>query len=477
MLFNSLLFIKFILPVFFLYLFLNTKWQNRLLLLASYIFYGVWDWRFLPLIWIPTVMDYFCGFRIAACDDAKQKKLYLLISIGVNLLVLGFFKYFNFFLSNIYGLLNLFGISGQSWSLNIILPLGISFYTFKSLSYTIDIYRGNLKPVRNLVDYALFVAFFIELVAGPIDRARNLLPQISAKRKLSLDQVGEGCHLFFWGLFQKVFVAGNLARIVDPVFSTSHDFQGSEVLWVTYAFAFQLLCDFSGYSNMAQGIGKALGFDIMVNFRTPFFVTNIQEFWKHWHISLSSWVNDYVYMPLFFRTKKIKSRVRIHFVTLITMVIMGLWHGASWTFVVWGMYHGWLLVGYNILRSSPILRVQPRLAAFKFIWTIIRVFFVFQLVALGMLLFRCESFHQFIVMTQSLVYKFNPAAIQLQDWGKLVAIISPFLIIQVGQRWSGDLMFLQKRNIFIKTFSYAVMTYLITGYGILKAEEFIYFQF
>ena len=297
MLFNSLEFLVFFALVYGLYRVLGHRGQNRMLLLASYVFYGAWDWRFLSLILISTLVDYQAGLKIASSDQRGQKRFWLFCSVATNLSLLGFFKYFNFFAENLAGLFGLFGIQLDPVTLRIVLPVGISFYTFQTMSYTIDIYRGKLAPTRSLPDFALFVAFFPQLVAGPVERARNLLPQILAPRTVTREGFFQGCFLIGWGLFEKVFIADNLARIVDPVFATDGSWGGATILLACYAFAFQIFCDFDGYSNIARGIGKCLGFEIMINFNLPYFAVNPSDFWKRWHISLSSWLRDYLDIP------------------------------------------------------------------------------------------------------------------------------------------------------------------------------------
>ncbi len=266
MLFNSLQFALFFITIYVLYLLFNHKWQNRMLLLASYIFYALWDWRFISLILISTVIDYFCGIKIDEAENIKRKKLFLYLSVVGNLSILGFFKYFNFFANNLQVLFNFFGFSIEPRFFNIILPLGISFYTFRTMNYTISIYWEQMKPTKKFFDYALFVAFFPTLLSGPIDRAKNFLPQILSPRKLTLDKFYEGCFLIFWGFFMKVFVADNLSKIVDPVFSGGAPYQGAAVLISLYAYVLQEYCDFAGYSYIAIGLGKIMGFNIMINF-------------------------------------------------------------------------------------------------------------------------------------------------------------------------------------------------------------------
>ena len=308
MLFTSLQFAVFFIIVYGVYTLLKHRQQNIMLLVASYIFYGAWDWRFLFLIFISTVFDYFFGAAIYRSNSNKQKKIFVFCSIFTNLSILVFFKYLNFFILNLQFLLRRFNLPNVIFPLHIILPLGLSFYIFQKMSYTIDIYRGEMKPVRKFSDFALFVSFFPQLLAGPIERAKHLIPQIIFPRKLTMDKFQKGCYLISWGIFQKLFVADNLSKVVDSVFSNPGPYNGLEVLLASYAFTFQIFCDFAGYSNIARGLGKLMGFDIINNFDLPFFVTNVQDFWKKWHISLSTWIKGYVYFPLFYHMRMIRDR-------------------------------------------------------------------------------------------------------------------------------------------------------------------------
>jgi len=269
-----------------------------MLLVASYIFYGAWDWRFLFLIFASTVIDYFCGLKIYNTQNPEKRKIFVTISIISNLSFLGFFKYFDFFTFNLQRLFAYFNFSIDPMFLKIVLPVGISFYTFQTMSYTIDIYRRKMEPTNKFFDFALFVAFFPQLVAGPIERAKRLLPQILSPRQVTLGKFYEGCYLIFWGLFMKIFIADNLAKIVNPVYGGPPPYNGVDVLLASYAFAFQIFCDFAGYSNIARGLGKCMGFNIMINFNLPYIATNPSEFWQRWHISLSTWLRDYLYIPL-----------------------------------------------------------------------------------------------------------------------------------------------------------------------------------
>lgn len=475
MLFNSVQFAIFFVIVYSLYLVFNHKRQNRMLLLASCIFYGAWDWRFLFLMFISICTDYFCSLNIDKSDSRPVRRRFLAISIVVNLSILGFFKYFNFFADTMQIFLNKFGIPVHMATLRIILPVGISFYTFQTMSYSCDVYRRELEPTKNFLDYALFVTYFPQLVAGPIMRAKDLLPQVLANRKVTLDKFYGGCHLILWGLFQKVFVADNLAKLVEPVFSSAPPYNGIAVLLALYAFAFQIFCDFAGYSNIARGLGKCMGFEIMINFNLPYFATNPSEFWRRWHISLSTWLRDYLYIPLGGNRKGTFATYRNLF---LTMLLGGLWHGAAWTFVFWGIYQGMLLVIHRLLK--PFLSIMPPLKGFFIgkIWFFVRVIFFFHLICIGWLLFRAQSMTQVYHMLHSLLFNFRfDYGIGINDMIiKTVLYSSILLIVQLMQYWKDDLMAIYKwRPAYVAAF-HAIIFYLITMYS-SGGAEFIYFQF
>jgi len=476
MLFNSLQFAVFFVIVYSLYLALKHKWQNRMLLVASYVFYGAWDWRFLSLIFISTVLDYFCGIVIYESQDNKKRKLYLLFSMFGNLAMLGFFKYFDFFASNLQGLLEIFGFSIQPRFLHVILPVGISFYAFQTMSYTIDIYNKKMVPTKKFFDFALFVAFFPQLVAGPIERAKHLLPQILQSRKLDLNKFYEGCYLIFWGLFLKVFVADNMAKIVDLVFNSEPPYDGARVLLALYAFAFQIFGDFAGYSSIARGLGKLMGFDIMVNFNLPYFATNPSEFWKRWHISLSSWLRDYLYIPL----GGSKKGTFITYRNLsITMLLGGLWHGAAWTFVVWGSYQAMLLIIYKLFQPFFEKTPLPKSLFAQKVWLTIRILFFFHLVCLGWLIFRAHSMTQVFEMLRSIFFNFRI----VHDLGlretslKLVFYLWLLLLVHLFQYKKNDLLFILRSNTYIKVVYYYACLFLLVFYGVTAGKQFIYFQF
>src|SRR5262245_51261306 len=344
MVFNSLHFIWFFVVVYGAYRLLPHRAQNWLLLAASYYFYAAWDWRFLGLLLGSTIVDYSCALALARTEVPVRRRLLLCLSLGFNLTMLGFFKYFNFFADNLHIVFGALGWNLDFVTLRVLLPVGISFYTFVTMSYVIDVYRREIPPTRDLVDFAVFVAFFPHLVAGPILRASRLLSQIDAPRVITRDQVRDGLWLITWGYFQKIFVADHLAGVVNGVFDPAAHPPGINVLLGTYAFAFQIYGDFAGYSNIARGTSKLMGIELVENFRFPYLVRTPQAFWRNWHISLSTWLRDYLYIPL---GGNRGSAWQTNRNLLLTMVLGGLWHGAAWTFVLWGLYHGLLLVAFR----------------------------------------------------------------------------------------------------------------------------------
>ena len=476
MLFNSLQFAVFFIIVYGLYVILNHKWQNRLLLVASYVFYGAWDWRFLSLIFISTAVDYYCGLEIDKTRSIKRRKFFLFLSIFVNLSILGFFKYFGFFADNLRFILNNFGFSAQDSFLRIILPVGISFYTFQTMSYTIDIYRGQMRPTKKFFDFALFVAFFPQLVAGPIERAKHLLPQILFSRRFNLDRFYEGCFLIFWGLFQKVFIADNLAKIVDPVFAGLGPHDGIRVLLALYGFAFQIFCDFAGYSNMARGIGRLMGFDIMVNFRVPYFAKNPKEFWQRWHISLSSWLKDYLYIPLGGNRRGVFITYRN---LMFTMLLGGLWHGAAWTFIVWGAYHGLLLIIYRLFKPLVVKMPQIKNLLIQRLWAGLRIVFFFNLVCLGWLFFRADSLTQAFSMLGSLFcnFQFSLSSLTVSILVKTLFFTAILLVVNIWQYKRDDLFVIFRAKPLFQVSLYLIIFYSLLLFRVVTSESFIYFQF
>ncbi|MCK5760566.1 MAG: MBOAT family protein, partial [Candidatus Delongbacteria bacterium] len=354
MLFNSIEFAIFLPIVFILYWFVfkkNLKAQNFFILTASYIFYGWWDWRFLSLIFFSSIVDYIVGIKLGKTEKPGLRKILLLTSISVNLGFLGFFKYFNFFSESFADAFTLFGTSIEPSRLNIILPVGISFYTFQTLSYSIDVYRKKLEPTNDIVAFFAFVSFFPQLVAGPIERATHLLPQFYKKRKFDYFRAVDGSRQILWGLFKKIVVADNCAVYANDIFKNYEQYSGGTLLLGGVFFAFQIYGDFSGYSDIAIGTGRLFGFSLMRNFAFPYFSRDIAEFWRRWHISLSTWFRDYVYIPL--GGSKGSSLLKVRNIFIIFLV-SGFWHGANWTFLAWGFLNALYFIPLMLLNKNRI---------------------------------------------------------------------------------------------------------------------------
>jgi len=408
MLFNSIAFSIFLPVVFILYWFVinkGLKKQNFLILIASYFFYGSWDWRFLSLIIISSITDYILGLKIHQSSKQKQRKMFLIISIVINLGLLGFFKYYNFFVDSFIDLFGLLGISLNKSTLVVLLPVGISFYTFQTLSYTIDIYRKKLAPTKDLIGFFAFVAFFPQLVAGPIERAIDLLPQFHKKRTFNYAFAISGLRKMFWGLFKKVVIADNLAQYVEVIYSNPDGFYGLSILITTILFTFQVYCDFSGYSDIAIGTARLFGFRLMTNFKTPLFSSSMKEFWGRWHISLSTWFRDYLYIPM--GGNKV-GKWKWSFNIFITFLISGLWHGATWAFAVWGALNGFYLVfamfteniRNKINKLLGLTRTPKLLKALQVIST-------FSLFAFSLMIFRAESGYDALTLIKHLPQKLS----------------------------------------------------------------------
>ncbi len=481
MLFNSFEFLLFFPLVWLIYWCLNLRLKNLFLLAASYFFYSFWDWRFLSLILISTVVDYHAGLKIDKADDKeyskaiRQKKAWLTASVCTNLGILGFFKYCNFFIGSMEDLLSLTGVNIEMLRLNLILPVGISFYTFQTMSYTIDIYRKRMKATKNFLDFALYVAFFPQLVAGPIERAVNLLPRIQSKRVFKKQQMYEGIHLILWGLFKKVFVADNLAPYIDRVFENP-DPSGWQVLFGGWAFAIQVYGDFSGYSDIARGCAKSLGIDLMVNFNHPYAAINPVERWKRWHISLSSWLRDYLYISL---GGNRKGTIITYRNLLLTMLLGGLWHGAAWNFVLWGAWEGLLIVVHRVVKPAldkiqVVRNLVPEYARMLF-----KILLMFNLVSIGLIIFRGQSLSHIGTMLYSLLNLKNSYSgftidlfMPIFQFGILLFVFEKIQHAFTKDQWD---MIIQVPNYYRCVF-YSAMFYLTVFYG-ASAQSFIYFQF
>ncbi len=392
MLFNSIDFAIFFFFVFLLYWFVTNrslKLQNLLIVIASYVFYGWWDWRFLSLILFSTLIDYSIGRLLEKEMVDRKRKLYLWISILVNLGFLGFFKYYNFFLDNFISAFSFFGSEISPNSLNIILPVGISFYTFQTLSYTIDVYREKLKPTRNFLAFAAFVSFFPQLVAGPIERATNLLPQFYRKRSFKYDKAVDGLRQILWGMFKKVVIADNCAEYANAIFNNSGDYNGSALVLGSLFFAFQIYGDFSGYSDIAIGTSRLFGFNLRRNFAFPYFSRDIAEFWRRWHISLSTWFRDYLYIPLGGSRGGTSMKIRN---TFIIFVVSGFWHGANWTFIVWGALNAIYFLPLLLLKQNrQNLEIVAKDKVFPIFLEFGAMLLTFSLTLVAWIFFRAKS--------------------------------------------------------------------------------------
>jgi D-alanyl-lipoteichoic acid acyltransferase DltB (MBOAT superfamily) len=383
MLFNSFVFFLFlavVLPLF--YLLPTKKSKNIFLLIASYFFYGYWDWRFCSLLVVSTFIDYFIGLQISKSENKKQRKRLLLISVFTNLGILFTFKYFNFFIDNLQEISDSFNYNLDFLHINLILPIGISFYTFQTLTYTVDIYNRKIKPTTDFVDFAVFVSFFPQLVAGPIERAKYLLPQLSKKLKPTYLQIKQGITLIVIGLFRKVMIGDTAGKYVDHIFDDLSLYKSIEIIFAILLFSIQIYADFSGYSHMARGTAKLLGVELVKNFEQPYLSKNITEFWRRWHISLSSFLRDYLYIPLGGNRKKNRTYINL----MITMLLGGLWHGASWNFIIWGGLHGVYLILHKILIQKKVISKTNS----KF-GNILSIIVTFILVTFTWLFFRSQS--------------------------------------------------------------------------------------
>jgi len=475
MLFNSIEFLLFLPIVFVLYWFVfnkNLKHQNLLILVSSYVFYGWWDYRFLSLIVLSTIVDYVIGLNISTQSSKKNQKILLWCSLLFNLGVLGFFKYYNFFIDSWINLFSSIGYDIKSvWTLNIILPVGISFYTFQTMSYTIDIYRKQLKPTKDFISFASFVSFFPQLVAGPIERATNLLPQILNKREFKYDQGVQGLRLILWGMFKKVVIADSLAPMVNDIFGNYQDFGGGTLWLGAIYFSFQIYCDFSGYSDIAIGISKLFGFELMSNFKFPYFSRNIGEFWRKWHISLSTWFRDYLYIPLGgSKERKWKSLRNIFIIFLVS----GFWHGANWTFIIWGLFHALLFIPSFVLKTnrkyvSSIIAEKSILPSPK---EAVQALTTFILVTIGWVFFRSETIDDTFNYFFKLFLDFDFPGSKRQGLIYLIVFIAWEIFLRKNER-----RVLNFRSKILRQGAYLILLLLVIIHSFGTKQSFIYFNF
>ena len=482
MLFNSIDFALFLPVVFVLYWFVfknSLKYQNLLVVAASYVFYGWWDWRFLGLIIFSTVLDFFIGKSLAKTTHELNRKLLLYTSVAVNLGFLGIFKYFDFFVSNFIEAFSLFGVELSAGSLNIILPVGISFYTFQTLSYSIDVYRRKLKHTDDFIAFSAFVCFFPQLVAGPIERATNLLPQFLKARKFNYDQAADGMRQILWGLFKKVVVADNCAVFVNAIFDNPDPLSGSTLFMGAVLFAFQIYCDFSGYSDIAIGTSRLFNINLKQNFATPYFSRNIGEFWRRWHISLSTWFRDYLYIPLGGSQGGTWNKIRNVF---LIFIVSGFWHGASWNFIVWG--------GLNALYFLPLLLTKNNRnhlntvaegSLFPTYKEILSIGLTFFLTVIAWVFFRAdtltEAVHYLNLMFSSSFFTvpsfITPKAFMLYTY----LLICLFIAVEWVQRDKKFGLSIENLNRPFRWFIYTIVIGVIITFGQFGESEFIYFQF
>ncbi len=479
MIFNSMIFMAY-LPIVFLcywFVFPKLKWQNAFIVVASYVFYGWWDCNFLILIAITSLCSYLSGIFISNSKSKSRKRLILVANVVLNLGILGTFKYFNFFVSNLQHLLSHVGISLDSVTLNLILPVGISFYTFQALSYSIDVYRDKIKPTRDIIAFFAFISFFPQLVAGPIERATNLLPQFLSRRKFNYALAIDGCRQILWGLFKKMVIADNCANSVNMIFQNYENLGGMDLWLGAFLFTIQIYGDFSGYSDIAIGTAKLFDIKLMQNFNLPYFSRNISEFWRRWHISLNTWFVDYIYIPLGgSRCKKSKNIRNI----LIVFLLSGLWHGAEWTFVAWGAYNAVLFIPHTLVSNR---KYTNTVATGKILPTMNESLLMgrtFLLVMVGWVLFRSDNMTLAIDYLAKMFTDFHSIG-NLNGMRPIIFImILGMLIIEWLQRdkkhpydISGDNFFAKK---FIRWTLYWVTILIIFLYS-GQQSDFIYFQF
>jgi D-alanyl-lipoteichoic acid acyltransferase DltB (MBOAT superfamily) len=481
MFFDTPIYLLFLTFVVAIYWRLGWRCQNVLLLAASYFFYGWWDWRFLGLIFISTVVDFFCAHYIESASNQLRRKFALLVSVMLNLGFLGFFKYCNFFVDSFADVLEVMGISVSSNILQILLPPGISFYTFQALAYIVDVYFRRLKPAKSIVDYALFISLFPHLIAGPIQRPSHLLPQVQAPRVFNSDGFFSGLLLIVSGLFRKCVIADNCGLLADGAFAGKLGEPNLFVLAIgAYAFAWQIYGDFSGYSNIARGSAQLLGFHFMVNFRQPYLAVSLQEFWHRWHISLSTWLRDYVYIPL---GGNRGGQVRTYSNLMLTMTVGGFWHGANWTFIGWGVMHGSILSLERVFGKSIGLRVadqdsrRPLTGYGLWLQTWLRRVVIFHLVCVGWIFFRAES----LSAACNLIYHGMTRLQWIHEYSTAMMFLAmftvPLLAIDIINERRSEEYLLERTHPYVRVgvaVSFMVMTLLFAG---SKSNAFIYFQF
>ena len=473
MLFDTPIFFVFLTVVVACYWLLGWRRQNFFLLAASYFFYGWWDWRFLALIVTSTLVDFYCARAIASSSRSARRKTLLTLSVALNLGFLGFFKYFNFFADSLHTTLLAAGLPVNITLLRILLPPGISFYTFQALAYMVDVYFDRLEPANSLPEYALFINFFPHLIAGPIQRPSHLLPQVQAARRFDGQQFLDGVMLILSGLFRKCVIADNCALLANAAFNGKMGHPTLPVVLLgTYAFAWQIYGDFSGYSDIARGAAQLMGFHFMVNFRQPYLAVSLQDFWRRWHISLSTWLRDYLYIPL---GGSRKGEARTYRNLMITMLLGGLWHGANWTFVIWGGIHG---AGQSVERAvRQVLRggegVEEKWRHIR-LWS--RRIFIFHLVCLGWIFFRAQSLHQAGSFLNGLrVFDWRPEFVTAYKF--LALFTFPLFAMDLLLEYRDEEFLFQKTAAPVQWAYASALIFIVALFSANEANAFIYFQF
>jgi D-alanyl-lipoteichoic acid acyltransferase DltB (MBOAT superfamily) len=468
--FVSLEFWIFFLVVFLTYVLLKHRQQNLFLLAASYFFYAWWDWRFLSLIFISATTDYFCGRAIERNSDPRIKKRFLKLGLSVNLTILLFFKSFNFFISSLNHVLSFFGLSAHGLHLQVILPLGISFYTFQTMGYLIDVYRGTIPPARRYTDYLLFGSFFPQLLAGPIERAKNLYHQIENQRNISWSNIKTGVYLIYWGLFKKLFISNHCALFAEKILSDPAGSSGSGTLVSLYAFAFQIYCDISGYTDIARGTAKLMGFDLTINFRWPYFARNISDFWRRWHMSMTYWFRDYVFFPVLAYHKG-----NAYLASFVTLLCISLWHSISLSSVFRGVYFGTAVAifhFYKARRASSGPGTAPKWV--RAITGFASWFVTFHIVCLGWLFFYPISIKRAATILAKIFSDFQ-FGVFVTDLRVLFAYIFVLLFVEIWQAIKNDEFVLLKTNAVFKVVFYWLTFWLLVSPGSSANLPFIYF--
>lgn len=483
MLFNSIEYLIFFPAVVALYFAINHRWKWVLLLAASYLFYMSWKVEYVLLIMASTLVDYYAGLKMGALKQKAKRKKYLVLSLIVNLGILAGFKYFNFFSESINDLLRIFDSDHKSPLLNVLLPVGISFYTFQTISYSIDVYRGIKKPEKHLGIFALYVSFFPQLVAGPIERSNRLLPQFRQKKEFSPQLFVSGLKLMLWGFFKKIVIADRLGLYVSSVYDNPGEQAGLPIILATVLFAFQLYCDFSGYTDIARGSARVMGYDLMINFNRPLIAKSISEFWERWHISLTTWFRDYLYFSLPMKRKNKVQPWRMQLNVVITFLLMGLWHGANWTFIVFGLMHGMFLVaeqqtGDYRKKLSKITGLD-KMPGFK---NFISWLFTFFLLCFSIVFFRSGSLAESLMLLGN---AFNFENISVSIHGilsnrELIFGILQIVILLMAERYHARnnlIKWIGEKPIWFRWSVYVAFVFYILVFGIINRQVFLYFQF